>query len=109
VELKTHRKNKFVTKTHKGPRTWADSLNKRLKLRKMNMRFRTWNVISLYRIGSLMTVAKQLSKYMLYLVTLWEVRWDRGGTGPACEYTFLYGKEDENHELGTRVLVLYIR
>jgi hypothetical protein len=28
-----------------------------------------------------------------------EVRWDRGGTDPAGEYTFLYG--NENLELGT--------
>jgi hypothetical protein len=30
-----------------------------------------------------------------------EVRWDRGGTEPAGECIFLYGKVNENHELGT--------
>jgi hypothetical protein len=30
-----------------------------------------------------------------------EVRWEGGGTKPAGEYTFFYGKENENHELGT--------
>jgi hypothetical protein len=30
-----------------------------------------------------------------------EVRWDRGGTEPAGEYTFFYGKGNESHELGT--------
>jgi hypothetical protein len=30
-----------------------------------------------------------------------EVRWDGGGTEPAGEYTFFYGKGNENHELGT--------
>jgi hypothetical protein len=30
-----------------------------------------------------------------------EVRWDRGGTEPAGEYIFFYGKGNENHELGT--------
>jgi hypothetical protein len=30
-----------------------------------------------------------------------EVRWDGGGTEPAGEYTFSYGKGNENHELGT--------
>jgi hypothetical protein len=30
-----------------------------------------------------------------------EARWDRGGTARAGEYTFLYEKRKENHELGT--------
>jgi hypothetical protein len=38
-----------------------DSLDKVPKLRKMDMRFGTWNVRSLCRAGSLMTVVKELS------------------------------------------------
>jgi hypothetical protein len=34
-----------------------------------------------------------------------EVRRDRGGTKPAGKYTFFYGKENENHELGTCLFV----
>jgi hypothetical protein len=34
------------------------------------------------------------------LVTL-DVRWGRGGTEPEGEYTFVYGKGNKNHELGT--------
>jgi hypothetical protein len=34
-----------------------------------------------------------------------EVRWEGGGTEPAEEYTFLYRKENENHELGTGFFV----
>jgi hypothetical protein len=30
-----------------------------------------------------------------------EVRWDGGGTESAFEYTFSYGKGNENHELDT--------
>jgi hypothetical protein len=30
-----------------------------------------------------------------------EVRWESGGIKPAGEYTFFYGKRNENHELGT--------
>jgi hypothetical protein len=30
-----------------------------------------------------------------------DVRWDGGGTEPAGEYIFFYGKGNENHELGT--------
>jgi exonuclease III len=65
------------------------------------MRFGTWNVRSLYRAGSLLTAAKELSKYKLDLVAVQEVKWDRGRTEPAGEYTFSYGKGNENHELGT--------
>jgi exonuclease III len=40
----------------------------------MDMRFGTWNVRSLYRVGSLMTVSKELSRYRLDLVGVQEVR-----------------------------------
>jgi hypothetical protein len=52
-----------------------------------------------------MAVAKKISKYKLDLVGVQEVRWDGGGTEPAGEYTFFYGKGNENHELGTGSLV----
>jgi exonuclease III len=67
----------------------------------MDMRFGTWNVRSLYRVGSLLTVSKELARYKLDLVGVQEVRWEGGGTEPAGEYTFFYGKGTENHELGT--------
>jgi hypothetical protein len=75
-----------------------DSLDKQPTLRKMDMRFGTWIVRSLYRPGLLMTLVKEISKCMLNLVG---VRWDRGGTEPVGEYTFLCGKGNENYELGT--------
>jgi hypothetical protein len=46
-------------------------------------------------------MAEEVSKYKLDLVGVQEVRWDRGGTEPAGEYTFYYGCGSENHELGT--------
>jgi hypothetical protein len=52
----------------------------------MDMRFGTWHVRGLYRAGSLMTAVKEISQYKLHLVGVQEVRWDRGGTGPADKY-----------------------
>jgi hypothetical protein len=70
------------------------------------MRFGLWNVRSLYRAGSPMTVSRELSKYRLDLVGVQEVRWEGGGTEAAGEYTFFYGNRNENHELGTGFLCI---
>jgi exonuclease III len=58
----------------------------------MDMRFGTWNVRGIYRASSLRPVAEEISKYKLDLVGVQEVRWDRGGTEPAGEYTFFMEK-----------------
>jgi hypothetical protein len=49
------------------------------------------------------TVLRELARYKLDLdlVGVQEVRWEGCGTEPAGEYTFVYGKGNENHELGT--------
>jgi hypothetical protein len=47
-----------------------------------------------------MTVSRELARYKLDLVGV-QVRWKGGGIEPAGEYTFIYGKGNENHELGT--------
>jgi hypothetical protein len=71
----------------------------------LDTRFRTWNISSLYRAGSLPTAPKEVSKYRLDLMGVQEVRWEGGGTEPAGEYTLSYGKGNENHELGTGFFV----
>jgi exonuclease III len=55
----------------------------------MDMRFGTWNVKSMYRAGSLRTVAEEVSKYELDLVGVQEVRWDGSGTELAGDRMFL--------------------
>jgi hypothetical protein len=51
----------------------------------MDMRLGTWNVRTLHRLGSLVAVLKELSKYKLDLVGVQDVRWKGGGTEPAGE------------------------
>jgi hypothetical protein len=68
------------------------------------MRFGTWNVRSLYRSGSLTTVASRLAKNKLNLVGVHKVRWDKLGFKSGGLY-FFYGKGDENHQLGTGLFV----
>jgi exonuclease III len=63
----------------------------------MDMRYGTWNVKSLYRAGSLRTMAEEISKYKLDFVRVQEVRWNRGGIEPAGQYTFFM-------ERGNRVM-----
>jgi hypothetical protein len=48
-----------------------------------------------------MAAAKEISKYKLDLVAVWKIRWDTGFTEKAIEYTFFFGKGNENHESGT--------
>jgi hypothetical protein len=46
------------------------------------------------------TVSRELSRYILYLVGVQEDRWEGSGTASAGEYTFFYGSGSENDELG---------
>jgi exonuclease III len=69
----------------------------------MDMRFCTWNVRSLYRSGLLKTVARESGKYKLDLVGVQEVRWEEGGTKRAEDYTFFYGRGNEDHQTNTGI------
>jgi hypothetical protein len=71
----------------------------------MDIRVGIWKVRSLYRARSLRRVSKELSKYQIDLVEVQEVGWDGSGTEPAGQYTFFYGKGDQNYYLGTGFIV----
>jgi hypothetical protein len=64
------------------------------------MRFSTWNVRSLYRTCSLITVAREIAKYKLRLVRAQEIRLDRGDTEPAGEYTIIRVYRNESNIAG---------
>jgi len=57
-----------------------------------DMRFSVWSVWSLYRSGSLTTLARELARYKLDLIGVKEVRWDKGGTVRAGDYIFFLWK-----------------
>jgi hypothetical protein len=52
-----------------------------------------------------MTVARELARYKLDLVSVEEVRWDNGGTLRAEDFTFFYTKGNENYEVGAGLFV----
>jgi hypothetical protein len=78
----------IVAKCFKTLRTWTDSLA-RSKHWEKDMRFGTWNVRSLYRLGAIKSVVGELEKYKLDLVGVQEVRWE----GEGQLYIFLWKRE----------------
>jgi len=64
------------------------------------MRFGTWNVRRLYRVGLFTEAAGELARYKLHLVSVQEVRWDKMGT-----VIFSMEKGNKNHQLETGFFV----
>ena len=57
------------------------------------MKIGTWNVSSVYRLGSLTVAARELARYKLDLVVVQEGRWDKGGTVRTGDCNYYMEKE----------------
>jgi exonuclease III len=67
------------------------------------MRFHTWYVRSLHRIGASKTVVRELGKYKLDFVYVQEVKWEKSSTEQAKYYIFFYGEENADHQFRDRI------
>ncbi|PSN35184.1 Craniofacial development protein 2 [Blattella germanica] len=72
----------------------------------MAFEFGTWNVKSLYKTGTLLTVLEQINKYNLPVTAVQETRWHGDGINEVKGYTIMYsGKKEGTQEYGTAFIV----
>jgi copper oxidase (laccase) domain-containing protein len=65
----------------------------------MDMKFGTWTVRNLYRVGAVMAAARELARYKLDSLGVQKVRWNKEGTVRTRDYNFVYRKRNENYHL----------
>jgi len=66
---------------------------------KCDIRFGTWNIISLYTAGSHTAADMKIVRCNLNLACMQGVTWDKGSMVRARYYNFFYEKGNENHHL----------
>ena len=64
-----------------------------------------WKVRSLYRSGTLTTVARESARYKLDLVGVQEARWDNGGTVRAGDYSLFLWKKKRKSSVANKIFV----
>jgi len=69
------------------------------------MIFGTWSVRNLRRAGSFIAAARELARCKLDLVGVQELRLGQKEQVKCGGLHFFYGKENENHQLGTGVVL----
>jgi len=98
------RKKYHITNHSQRPRTRTDTLV-RTQQWKRDFSFGTWSVSSLHRLGSLVTVSRELARYKIDLVGAEQVRRDTVGAVRVCDF-FLW-KRNENYQSGTGFFVCH--
>jgi len=71
----------------------------------MDMKLGIQHTRSLYRAGSLKTVASEMAKCKLILVGVHDVIWDKSARKPADNWMHFYGNWNDNPYLGTGFFV----
>lgn len=61
----------------------------------------TWNIRTLYKTGSALSLTKEIEKYGIKLLDLQEVRWEEAGNAKISQTTIFNGKSEKGHQLGT--------
>jgi hypothetical protein len=61
----------------------------------------TWNILTLYKTGSALSLTKEIKKYRIKLLALQEVRWEEAENVKIPRTTIFNGKNEKGHKLGT--------